>query len=158
VTVAASSRAGANRQLILEHFAAKTDRDATALRAQLADDVRWWAPQSTGARGVARPVEGAADVVALLMTVGLYRAEGRTYTLHHVVADDDAVAAHVTLSAVTVGGQLYENRYVFVFEIRDGLIRQVWEHFDTAYLYSTLDAWSSPTPGDAHPGPEEEIT
>lgn len=134
-----SNGANANRQLVLDHFAAKAARDPDALRAQLADGVRWWAPRSTAGRGLPRPVEGTDAVLALLMTVGLYRAEGRTYTLHHVLADDGAAAAHVTLSAVTVSGRPYENRYVFVFEIRDGLIQEVWEHLDTAYLYAELD-------------------
>ena len=129
----------ANRKLIEDHFDAKTQRNEPVLRAQLTDAVRWWTPQTTEARGVKRPFVGPDEVVALLMSLGFYKPEGRVWTMHHIIADEDAVAAHVTLTTETVNGHPYVNNYVFIFEIRDGRIDQVWEHLDTAYTYALLD-------------------
>jgi ketosteroid isomerase-like protein len=131
--------AAAHRELIRAHFAAKERRDEEALRSQLSEDVRWWVPQSAAERGLApRVVEGREQVVALLMTLGLYVPE-RSWTIHHLLADEHAAAAHGTMRTHTVTGAPYENHYVFVFEFSDGLISQVWEHLDTAYLFPRLD-------------------
>jgi ketosteroid isomerase-like protein len=129
-----------NRQVIVEHFAAKERRDESALRNQFSQDVKWWAPKSTEKRGIARPVSGRDNVLALLMSLGFYKPEGRVWTIHHLVADDRTVAAHVTFETETVNGHPYENQYVFIFEMRDGRIAQAWEHLDTAHTYSLLDS------------------
>ena len=106
----------------------------------MADDVTWWAPQSTEARGLARPVKGREQVIALLMTRGLFKPDGRTWSIHHLVAEGDVVAAHATMRAETVNGHPYENQYVFMFRIQQGRIAEVWEHLDTAHLYALLDS------------------
>ncbi len=43
-----------------------------------------------------------------------------------------------TLRAVTANGHDYENEYCMRFRIEDGLIAEVWEYFDTAYLYERI--------------------
>lgn len=127
------------RRLLGDHFAAKQARDQERLASQLTTDVRWWAPKSAARLGLARPVEGREAVVALLMTLGLYVPDRRRWSLHHVLVDGETGAVHGTLETETVAGQRYQNHYVFVFEFREGLIHQVWEHLDTAYLYERLD-------------------
>lgn len=138
-----------HRALIAAHFQAMAAREVETLRSQLTPSVRWWAPQSTEARGLARPVSGRDAVLALLTSEGFYRPEGRTWSLHHVIVAEDTVAVHATLEARTATGQTYRNQYVFVYEFRDDLIDQVWEHLDTAYAYPLLDSTPSPGPVDA---------
>ena len=110
------------------------------LGRQLREDIVWWAPLSTEKRGIARPIRGRDNVLALLMSLGFYRPDGRVWTIHHLVVDHDTVAAHVTLETETVNGHPYQNHYVFIFEMSEGQIGQVWEHLDTAHTYSLLDA------------------
>jgi ketosteroid isomerase-like protein len=132
--------AAEDRSVIARHFAAKENRDEDLLRDQLCEDVRWWTPQSTEKRGIRRPVDGRENVLALLMSTEFYRAEGRSWVIDHLAAENGIVAAHVTLTTETTTGHPYKNHYVFIFEMSDGRISQVWEHLDTAYAYELLDS------------------
>lgn len=144
---------GDHRARIAAHFQAMRTRDVEALGSQLSPGVRWWAPQSTEPRGLARPVTGRDAVLALLTSEAFYRPEGRTWSLHHVIVDADTVAVHATLEAQTAAGRPYRNQYAFVYEFRDGLIDQVWEHLDTAYAYPLLDPGAAAGP-QGHPTEE----
>jgi ketosteroid isomerase-like protein len=128
-----------DRSVIVAHFAAKEKRDEDLLRDQLCEDVKWWTPQSTEKRGLHRPLVGRDNVLALLMSTDFYRTDGRSWVIHHLVAENGVVAAHATLTTETMSGHPYKNHYVFIFEMSDGRIAQVWEHLDTAYTYELLD-------------------
>jgi ketosteroid isomerase-like protein len=135
MTEGTRSKAHSNRQTVLQHFEAKIRLDGKMLAAQMAPDVMWWAPRSSARLGMPRPMNGRDAVIEMLTSVPLYQPDTRRWTIHDVVADDDRAVVHASLSAMTRSGVSYENDYAFVFHFRDGLIRAVWEHLDTAYAY-----------------------
>jgi ketosteroid isomerase-like protein len=127
-----------NAQLVLDYFEAMRQLDKNALAAKFTDDARWWVPISAEQRGlVARPVEGGATVVEMLATI-MPRLYGpvATWTIQHVVADDETGAAEVELdTTVASSGKPYRNTYAFIYRFVDGRIAEVWEYTDTDYAY-----------------------
>ena len=102
-----------------------------------AEDAVWLTPASSPMAG---PFEGKAAVLELMAGgVGLYDPS------HPLEIRQDAAAAtgefvfvEMTMTAKTGQGVAYENRYVFVFTIRDDLIVSVHEHLDTFYAQRLL--------------------
>ena len=127
-----------NVQLLRDYFEAKQRLDKEALAAQFTDDARWWVPISAEQRGlVARPIEGGATVVEMLATL-MPRMYGpvATWTIQHVVADDETGAAQVELdTTVAASGKPYRNVYAFFYRFVEGRIAEVWEFTDTDYAY-----------------------
>jgi len=58
--------------------------------------------------------------------------------IHHVTAEEDRVAIECDGKGRLHDGRPYENTYHFLIFVRDGLIREVHEHFDTAYARDVL--------------------
>jgi ketosteroid isomerase-like protein len=131
-----------NVQLLRDFFVANGRGDKEALAAYLTTDARWWAPISAEQRGlVGRPLEGRAEVLELLTTfvTRLYGPE-RTWTIQHVVADDETGAVHVELVTTLAGsGQPYRNTYAFFYRFVNGQIASVWEFTDTDYAYGQFE-------------------
>lgn len=63
--------------------------------------------------------------------------------------DEQRVVGFLDAEGPGTNGERYDQRYVHVFEVRDGLIRQVWEFFDTQLAAKVLfyDPENSPTNG-----------
>ena len=102
-----------------------------------ADDAVWVTPASSPLAG---PFEGKAAVLELMAGgVGLYDSN---YPLEirqdAAAATGEFVFVEMTMTARTRQGTPYENRYVFVFTIRDDLIVAVHEHLDTFYAQRLL--------------------
>jgi ketosteroid isomerase-like protein len=128
-----------NAQLLRDFYAAQLRDDKETLATQVTADVRWWAPVSAERRGlISNPIQGRAEVVDLLTVfAGQLYAPGRTWTVQHIVADDDTGAAQVDLIAtLTANGQPYRNLYAFIFRFVDGQIAEAWEHTDTDNAYA----------------------
>jgi ketosteroid isomerase-like protein len=66
-----------------------------------------------------------------------------------VCQDDQRVVGMMEADGVGTNGLRYDQRYLHVFEVRDGLIREVWEFFDTELAAKVLfyDPENSPTAG-----------
>ncbi len=107
----------------------------------LAEDVLWHLPNSVEELlGVSANLDGRAAVSEVLGGVGnVYVPESTSFEFHSWVAEDDLVALHFTLRAETVTGKRYENHYQSLVRFSDGLIKEVWETFDTAYLFGLLN-------------------
>ncbi|GAA0617029.1 hypothetical protein GCM10009547_18990 [Sporichthya brevicatena] len=67
--------------------------------------------------------------------------------------DDQRVVGIMDADGPGTNGERYDQRYVHIFEVRDGLIRQVWEFFDTKLAEQVLfyDPENSPTNGRLAP-------
>lgn len=55
-----------------------------------------------------------------------------------ITAEDNRVAAMAEGHAITQTGEPYDNLYFFLFEIRDGLICQIWEFNDPLCVQNIL--------------------
>ncbi len=58
--------------------------------------------------------------------------------VRHIIADGDLAVAEWTSYAQAKTGQAYQNDYTAVFRVRNGLITEVREYFDTAYAQRVL--------------------
>ena len=65
-----------------------------------------------------------------------YQQDSMTFHYHSMTAEDDRVHLHFSLEAKTATGEDYYNDYQSLFRFADGKVIEVWEYFDTAYLFS----------------------
>jgi ketosteroid isomerase-like protein len=61
-------------------------------------------------------------------------------TFKSVIADGDMVALEMEGLGKLSNGRVYNNEYVILFVIRDGLIREVREYNDTLHAYNVWHA------------------
>jgi uncharacterized protein len=97
--------------------------------ALLAEDARWWI-QGHGFLSL-------AEFRALVERVASTKAPSVMH-IHHVTAEEDRVAIECDGKGRLHDGRVFENTYHFLIFVRDGLIREVHEHFDTAYAREVL--------------------
>jgi ketosteroid isomerase-like protein len=122
------------KQAVTAFLAALVNDDSAAMRPLVADDVRWWVPQSAAsAFGLQRPLDGW-DQVPWFGGEGWkgFKPGTSRVTMHHLVADDEFVSAHYNRTALRANGNAYDSEYNILFRFRDGLIVEVWEVVDTA--------------------------
>ena len=118
----------ANKALVLAFWESSAD-DKGRLTT---DDVEWHLPISVATRsGFTQDLRG--DDVRALFTGGqaMYQPE-RTWDIWHVVADDNLVALHCTMHALTASGNDYHGSYHMLFRIEGDRIAEAWEFLDTA--------------------------
>lgn len=142
-----AARHAANRALIERYFRLLTTGDP-AIADLLADDIVWRVPRSSPMRG---PFEGKAAVLELMSAgVGLYDAEVPLSVIPEAIGTDgDRVFVEMTITARTAAGRDYENHYVLVFTLAQGLIIRVHEYLDTLYAQRLLfDPAGQPSPLD----------
>lgn len=132
-----------NNKDIIKHFfnavAGAARGEVTDIAGFLADDVKWHLPQSTAQMGRAL-YDGKADVMTMFSgaVAQFYQPESMQFTYHSFIADGDFAHCHFSLEALTAAGKPYLNHYQSLFRLRDGKIAEVWEYFDTAYLFSVF--------------------
>jgi ketosteroid isomerase-like protein len=109
-----------NHQLIRDFFAAlSTGQLPDEL---LAPDMTVWTT-SGGSVDKAR-YQGGVKMLASITKSGL------TYTIDSLTAEEDRVAAEVKSYGILLDGETFQNVYVFLFRIRDGMIASLAEHFN----------------------------
>lgn len=114
------------------------DGDDETVRRTLADDVVWHTPPST-LPDYQGPHRGPTAVIALTSgSAGVFRAGTRSVEVLRQVAEGDLIAVDWRHNALMADGSPYQNLYSFFFRIADGLVAEVWENFDTGYLYQRL--------------------
>jgi ketosteroid isomerase-like protein len=127
-----------NKDVVRQQLAAMERVDGPAQGALMTDDVRWWVPQSAEqAAHIPRPLDGRAAVVKLLESAPTLFSEAH-WTIDHLVAEDDIVVAAAHMQGRTASGNDYLNQYVFVYRFVDGLIAEIWENLDTAYVFEKV--------------------
>jgi ketosteroid isomerase-like protein len=124
------------KQIVIHLLTAIAERDRATASRCLADDVIWWVPQSAGERGLERPLRGHGQVLDLLCGESRYEVGTMVWEHHQLFHDDDFVIAHSSLRATTRAGRAYENQYALLYRFEDLLIKEAWEHTDTAYAFS----------------------
>ena len=111
--------------------------DGDRLGELLSDDIIWVFPGDVAFSGVHRGKQ--AVFYDLFAEIARCFEPGHfSMAIHHVIADGALVAAEYTGRNLTNTGRRYENRYVFMIEVEDGLIRNVRSYCDTSYLKDLL--------------------
>lgn len=89
----------------------------------LTDDMTAWTT-SSGENWAKEKYQGGVKLVGSIFN------GGATYVVDSLTAEDNRVAAEVHAHGTLVDGQVFENRYVFILQIRDSKIASVAEHFN----------------------------
>jgi ketosteroid isomerase-like protein len=123
-----------NKALAEQFFDGILHADRAAMLGIVAPDLVWVVPQSA-VPPYAGTHHGAAHIVDMML-----HSVSQTFlpgtVRHHIllsVTDGDTVIVETNMKARQPDGREYDNFYVFIFEIRDGVISQIREHVDTAY-------------------------
>jgi uncharacterized protein len=127
-----------NKELVTRFFQAVRDRDADALEQCVAADATWWFPlrwssdraEPADGRGQLWPRSAFFELMDDL--TGRFTA-GPVVTPISITADDQRVCFEAEGHGV-VGGEDYDNRYHFVFELHDGRISGIREYMNTAHV------------------------
>lgn len=119
---------------VARFFEAITSADRAAMLALMDPEAEWLVPRTAVAPYAGRH-RGAAKIVEMMLHAT--RATFLPGTVKHRVlaqmSDLNRVIAETEMEARQSNGREYRNFYVFIFEFRDGRIREIREHVDTAY-------------------------
>ena len=116
---------GPNKGAVLEWFSALSESrydDAWALMDPAAE---YWVLRQR----VSIPMTEFADLYVGHMKKTF--VDGLRFTPGTMTAEDDRVAVLADSDGELVSGGRYDNKYHFLFRLRDGLISHVWEYGDT---------------------------
>ncbi len=128
--------AEANRRLLEVIYAGLANGDARPLVEAMADDFVW---TIGGTTRWSRAFEGKKAVVGELFAALQSRIDGRIRNIaDRIFADGDHVIVEAHGDNVTRDGQRYDNRYCFVYRLKDGKLAAVTEYCDTALVERVL--------------------
>jgi ketosteroid isomerase-like protein len=120
------------RALVQALDAAIESRDAQALRRILHPDFRYHVPAALPGGGV---YEGPESLIGMLeYSDGVYQRGSLRFDREPAIVEDDRAAWRFTLTAVTITGEAYTNRYACFIKVQDGRIIEMEELLDTLYL------------------------
>ncbi|WP_433605672.1 nuclear transport factor 2 family protein [Dactylosporangium sp. CA-139114] len=124
--------------------------DIDAFGALFADDATWWTDSGRDRRrgrhhgrgdidanGPFHGTVAMADKLAQMrrrLAGGAYRSAAVTVTPHRWLADDTLVAIEASGDALLRDGGRYQNRYLWIVDVRDHRIAAVREYCDTLHL------------------------
>lgn len=131
----------ANKNLLTDFQTALTHRlkgEPADLRRFFHPEIAWHFPKSTASASSGSDHYGIDAVMAMFGgdVDAFYQPATMKFHYHSLTAEDDRVHMHFSLEAQTVNGRDYFNDYQSLFRFADGKIIEVWEYFDTAYLFS----------------------
>lgn len=116
------------------YFERLNESDYQGAAATLADDGVWWTCLS---RTETTMAEHKALFPAALSAVPM------RFVLHNAYAEGDTVILEAESHADLPDGRLYNNLYVYIVTIRDGLISAVREYSDTKHVADMSDTLMS---------------
>lgn len=120
-----SAHTGANKGTVLEWFGALSDGRYDDAWALMDPDGEYWVLRSRASI----PVADFRGVYVEHMKKTF--VDGLRFVPGVLTAEDDRVAALADSDGELVNGNRYDNKYHFLFQLRDGLITRVWEYGDT---------------------------
>lgn len=131
----------ANKNLLADFQTALAHRlkgEQVDLRRFFHRDIAWHFPKSTASASSGSDHYGIDAVMAMFGgdVDAFYQPATMTFHYHSLTAEEDRVHMHFSLEAKAVNGRDYFNDYQSLFRFADGKIIEVWEYFDTAYLFS----------------------
>lgn len=127
-----------NKAIVAEFMEVFSAGDVEKILSYLSDSATWWvAGTIEGISGTKNKTEFGEMLGGLsqLSTSGAIRL-----TPHAWAAEGDRVAVETESYAELTNGRIYNNRYHFVFVLRDGRIEQVKEYLDTEHTRAVFVA------------------
>ena len=131
----------ANKAIAERFFDCLNKQDVDALLALYADSLTFWTAGSLPFSGT----HTRAEVRPMVTGVTGVFPDGLHFTVDAMTAEGDRVAVEARAEGRHVSGATYQQRYHFLFIIRDGMIQSFSEYFDTLHANDVL--CSTPAPG-----------
>jgi ketosteroid isomerase-like protein len=129
-----------NKQVVTELFARFTASDLDGVMALMTDDMTWRIPGKPELLPTAGLYDGKR-IRKLFDRMVSQLENGLAFTVLHLTAEGDAVAAEVESSGDLKNGRRYRQQYHILFHLRDGRIATVHEYLDT---HHAQDVWIRP--------------
>ena len=129
--------AAENKQLMESVFAELANGNGQPFMDALADDARW---NVIGSSSWSGSYEGKQAIVDKLMRP-LFRQFADEYTARalRVIAEDDVVVVEARGQVTTKLGKPYNQTYCYVFQLKDGRVRELTEYLDTELVNQALE-------------------
>ena len=123
-----------NKQIITKFFELLTAADADALMDLYTDDIEIWTAGDLPLSGL----HPRTELRGLIEGISGAFPDGWRFTVQMLTAEDDRVAAQVQGTGKHESGRVYQQKYHFLFWIRDGKITRFHEYFDTKHASEVL--------------------
>ncbi len=123
------------REVVEDYWKKLGSGDIPGAMSLMAPDVTY---VMTGKTPVSGTFRGMAEVSEKLMKPVFSRIRNLALVPDELIADGARVAVLAHGSAEAVAGGSYENRYVFVYGVRDGKISEVAEYLDTVEVETKM--------------------
>jgi uncharacterized protein len=131
----------ANKAVVKQYFARFTDGSGKDPYENFAPEATWWMAGGRAARSSKRFAgfwNGMEEVREMSKNVKSVFRNVEAVEIKGITAEGDRVAVELEARVYTRAGELYNNQYHYLFEVRDGKIRAVREYFDTALVAEKL--------------------
>lgn len=123
-----------NKKVVLDFLENLSAGNAAAIMNTLADSATWWVAGNFPLSGT----KTKAQFGELIGGLGENIDGGLRVTPTGVTAEGDRVAVEAESYAKMKNGKTYQNKYHFLFLVRDGKIQQVKEYLDTMHANDVL--------------------
>lgn len=121
------------KQLVSDFLATFSRGDVDGVLDAMADDATWWV--SGGLEGMSGTYDKEAFGPLLRGATSLYVEGALRITPTSMIAEGDRVAVEAEGFATMTSGRVYQPRYHFLFEVKDGKVRRVREYMDTMHAW-----------------------
>lgn len=140
-----------NKAILARIFDALARGDGRPFVGAMAEDFTWIMEGTTAWSGTFR---GKAEVQARVLKP-LFEQFATPYVnrAERMIAEGDTVVVLCRGEVTTRSGKPYDNSYCYVIRMRDGLMVELREYFDTELVTAALEPPGSPVP-PAVPGSE----
>lgn len=126
-----------NPKQIISNFLATFSRgDVDGVLDSMTDDATWWV--SGGLEGMSGTYDKASFGPLLRGATSLYVEGALRITPTSMIAEGDRVAVEAEGFATMTSGRIYQPRYHFLIEVKDGKVRRVREYMDTMHAWDTF--------------------
>ena len=123
-----------NKKIVLGFLENMSSGNGAAVMNTLADSATWWVAGNFPLSGT----KTKAQFGELVGQLGNNIDGGLRVSPTGVTAEGDRVAVEAESYAKMKNGKTYQNKYHFLFLVRDGKIQQVKEYLDTMHANDVL--------------------
>ena len=130
----------ANEKLVEQFIDCLNREDLDGLRPILHPDASW-KPMTTSNIPGAGGHEGHKGIIDdfLRPVRGLFEGKDPQNVIHSLFSKGDMVAAETHGTGKLKNGKIYDNRYAWLIEVKDGKIFAIREYMDTAFIQTIVD-------------------
>ena len=129
----------ANERAVVDFFETLSTGDLDALATHLHEDASW-EPMVRDIPGAARHHPRDKIINEFLAPIrGAFRPGDPKTHVDVILSDGDRVVAETHATGQRADGKPYDNRYVWVFELRDGKVLNIREYMDSLYIARFFD-------------------